>query len=305
MELQKGPKSPLSSFLALLWLSLLRVEHCYLVCAVINHSCPEKKRSKEIFGPSQSLTLGLQAEVTMRKHGWQLPYHPLQVCGRHSCVCGSRVCLLCVHCLICWKEVVSICDHGALHWLCKRYHIGISLFFFLEYFSLCPSSKVIASFAITCVFPLYAWCAATDPGDPGIFRSKKYLKVEDCKEEIYPKKFRNGTSINLPCYNVLLLALLLDWYPVKYVCDWCNSPKLSPEQQMSEEGMFYCSLCEVDVLKYSKHCRACDKCVDVFDHCCRWLNNCVGRKNYKGFFVLMASALLLVSMVCSPWASLF
>lgn len=72
----------------------------------------------------------------------------MSVGGRHSCVCGSRVCLLCVHCLICWKEVVSICDHGALHWLCKRYHIGISLFFFLEYFSLCPSSKVIASFAV-------------------------------------------------------------------------------------------------------------------------------------------------------------
>lgn len=34
----------------------------------------------QIFGPSQALTLGLQAEVTMRKHGWQLPYHPLQVC---------------------------------------------------------------------------------------------------------------------------------------------------------------------------------------------------------------------------------
>lgn len=139
---------------------------------------------------------------------------------------------------------------------------------------------ICSSCQITCVFPLYAWCAATDPGDPGIFRSKKYLKVEDCKEEIYPKKFRNGTSIvemnsgtprenqldrgftkdatmessysgvereNLPGYNVPLLALLLDWYPVKYVCDWCNSSKLSPERQMSEEGMFYCSLCEVDV----------------------------------------------------------
>ncbi|XP_058070153.1 probable protein S-acyltransferase 22 isoform X3 [Magnolia sinica] len=48
------------------------------------------------------------------------------------------------------------------------------------------------------------------------------------------------------------------------------------------------------VFKYSKHCRVCDKCVDGFDHHCRWLNNCIGRKNYRRFFILMVSALLLL-----------
>ncbi|RLN41126.1 putative S-acyltransferase [Panicum miliaceum] len=47
------------------------------------------------------------------------------------------------------------------------------------------------------------------------------------------------------------------------------------------------------VLQHSKHCRVCDKCVDGFDHHCRWLNNCVGKRNYKRFFILMASAVLL------------
>ncbi|GJN13157.1 hypothetical protein PR202_ga31497 [Eleusine coracana subsp. coracana] len=47
------------------------------------------------------------------------------------------------------------------------------------------------------------------------------------------------------------------------------------------------------VLQNSKHCRVCDKCIDGFDHHCRWLNNCIGKTNYKGFFVLMASAVLL------------
>ena len=30
-----------------------------------------------------------------------------------------------------------------------------------------------------------------------------------------------------------------------------------------------------------RHCRACDKCVSGFDHHCKWLNNCIGDRNYK------------------------
>ncbi|KAL6657661.1 hypothetical protein ACP70R_005441 [Stipagrostis hirtigluma subsp. patula] len=228
----------------------------------------------------------------MRRHGWQLPYHPLQV--------------------------VAVSVFVAL------------AFAFYVFFAPFVGRKVFQYVAmglytplVSCVFFLYIWCAAADPADPGVFKSKKYLSLYGSSKHKHLKESRKGASDvgsqlegsgekqeyeataaseksmtqhkdkNSSCCSATFSAFLLIFYPLSFVFSCCQSHEWTSEQQGSEEGMFFCSLCEVQVLKYSKHCRVCDKCVDGFDHHCRWLNNCIGKRNYRRFFILMSTALFL------------
>ena len=45
----------------------------------------------------------------------------------------------------------------------------------------------------------------------------------------------------------------------------------------------------------SKHCKRCNRCVNEFDHHCAWLNNCVGKRNYKYFIMLLISVFIFSS----------
>ncbi|CAF2192305.1 hypothetical protein HID58_027458 [Brassica napus] len=219
----------------------------------------------------------------MRKHGWQLPYHPLQV--------------------------VAVAVFLALG------------FAFYVFFAPFVGSKIHQYIAmgiytplITCVVGLYIWCAASDPADRGVFRSKKYLKVPEngklpqskgskdgcggakSHDSTCVQDQENGTNTKKLDSSQRSCFLRVLCSPCALICGCCSGRDESSEQQMSEDGMFYCSLCEVEVYKYSKHCRVCDKCVDRFDHHCRWLNNCIGKRNYRKFFSLMISAIFLLIM---------
>ncbi|KAH0753545.1 hypothetical protein KY290_023815 [Solanum tuberosum] len=235
----------------------------------------------------------------MRKHGWQLPYHPLQVVA-----------------------VAVFLALGFAFYVFFAPFVGKKL---LQYIVMGLYTPLIIS-----AFGLYIWCAAADPADPGVFKSKKYLKKLDHKKQVQLKESKLGCETNSSIQDANAASIgenasgksnkgaepaadhneteqkitdtrhrscssgLLALLPCAIISNCAGRHEESSQQQLSEDGMFYCSLCEVEVFKYSKHCRVCDKCVDQFDHHCRWINNCIGKRNYRKFFTLMVSALLLL-----------
>ena len=75
---------------------------------------------------------------------------------------------------------------------------------------------------------------------------------------------------------------------------------LDPSQLPSRpDAEKVCSICKVQVDETCKHCSYCDRCVAGFDHHCKWLNNCVGKRNYRYFIGSLAALvpLLLVMLI--------
>ena len=57
----------------------------------------------------------------------------------------------------------------------------------------------------------------------------------------------------------------------------------------------WCHTCWLYRSPRGSHCRVCDRCVKVFDHHCKWVNNCIGAQNYC-YFLHFLTALFLHSV---------
>lgn len=75
-----------------------------------------------------------------------------------------------------------------------------------------------------------------------------------------------------------------------------NSRRVSEQNKLNsfifssdiiQNEFYFCDICKCDVGSKSKHCKACNRCTENFDHHCKWVNNCIGLINYDEFIKLI------------------